>query len=48
VTAATGIDVMVHAIEAYASASANNNPLSRNLAVQALLNWPHFRPDTLA
>ncbi len=36
VTAATGIDAMVHAIEAYASASANNNPLSRNLAVQAL------------
>jgi len=36
VTAATGIDAMVHAIEAYASASANNNPLSRALAVQAL------------
>lgn len=36
VTAATGIDAMVHAIEAYASASANNNPLSRNLALQAL------------
>lgn len=36
VTAATGIDAMVHAIEAYASASANNNPLSRMLAVQAL------------
>jgi alcohol dehydrogenase class IV len=36
VTAATGIDAMVHAIEAYASASANNNPLSRTLAVQAL------------
>ena len=28
VTAATGIDAMVHAIEAYASTSANNNPLS--------------------
>jgi alcohol dehydrogenase class IV len=36
VTAATGIDAMVHAIEAYASASANNNPLSRTLALQAL------------
>ena len=36
VTAATGIDAMVHAIEAYASASANNNPLSRTLARQAL------------
>ena len=32
VTAATGIDAMVHAIEAYASASANNNPISRRLA----------------
>lgn len=36
VTAATGIDAMVHAIEAYSSANANNNPLSRMLAVQAL------------
>lgn len=36
ITAATGIDAMVHAIEAYASASPNNNPLSRMLAVQAL------------
>lgn len=36
VTAAVGIDAMVHAIEAYASASANNNPISRNLALQAL------------
>ncbi|MCV6547457.1 MAG: iron-containing alcohol dehydrogenase [Cohaesibacter sp.] len=36
VTAATGIDAMVHAIEAYASASANNNPISRILATQAL------------
>ncbi|PDT79691.1 iron-containing alcohol dehydrogenase [Sinorhizobium sp. BJ1] len=35
-TAATGIDAMVHAIEAYASRSANNNPLSRMLARQAL------------
>jgi alcohol dehydrogenase class IV len=36
VTAATGIDAMVHAIEAHASASANNNPLSRVLAREAL------------
>ena len=36
VTAATGIDAMVHAIEAFASASANNNPVSRTLALQAL------------
>ncbi|PSC04968.1 alcohol dehydrogenase [Alsobacter soli] len=36
VTAATGIDAMVHAIEAYASASPNNNPLSKMLARQAL------------
>jgi alcohol dehydrogenase class IV len=36
ITAATGIDAMVHAIEAYASASPNNNPVSRMLAVQAL------------
>ena len=36
VTAATGIDAMVHAIEAYASTCANNNPLSKVLAKQAL------------
>ena len=36
VTAATGIDAMVHAIEAYASANPNNNPISRALAVEAL------------
>lgn len=36
VTAATGVDAMVHAIEAYTSKSPNNNPLSRILAVQAL------------
>ncbi|MEP1931083.1 MAG: iron-containing alcohol dehydrogenase [Roseibium sp.] len=36
VTAATGIDAMVHAIEAYASKSANNNPVSRMLAIEAL------------
>ena len=36
ITAATGIDAMVHAIEAYTSASPNNNPMSRQLATQAL------------
>ncbi len=36
VTAATGVDAMVHAIEAYTSASANNNPVSRTLAMEAL------------
>lgn len=35
-TAATGIDAMVHAIEAYASRSPNNNPMSRMLAIEAL------------
>jgi alcohol dehydrogenase class IV len=36
VTAATGIDAIVHAIEAITSASANNNPISKTLAIQAL------------
>jgi alcohol dehydrogenase class IV len=36
VTAATGVDAMVHAIESYTSASANNNPVSRALACEAL------------
>ncbi len=36
ITAATGIDAMVHAIEAYTSRNANNNPMSKMLAVQAL------------
>tara|TARA_R100000935_G_scaffold45277_1_gene68381 strand:+ start:652 stop:1812 length:1161 start_codon:yes stop_codon:yes gene_type:complete len=36
ITAATGVDAMVHAIEAYASANANNNPLSQVLAREAL------------
>ncbi|NRA28711.1 MAG: iron-containing alcohol dehydrogenase [Parvularculaceae bacterium] len=36
VTAATGIDAMVHAIEAFTSTSANNNPLSQASAVEAL------------
>ena len=34
-TAATGIDAMVHAIEAYASRSANNNPMSRKAGAQS-------------
>lgn len=36
VTASTGIDAMVHAIEAYTSINPNNNPVSRTLATQAL------------
>ena len=36
ITAATGVDAMVHAIEAYTSRSANNNPLSKMLAKEAL------------
>lgn len=36
ITAATGIDAMVHAIEAYTSANPNNNPMSRTLAEKAL------------
>ncbi|MEM7464690.1 MAG: iron-containing alcohol dehydrogenase, partial [Pseudomonadota bacterium] len=36
ITAATGIDAMVHAIEAYASVSPNNNPMSQMLARNAL------------
>lgn len=36
ITAATGVDAMVHAIEAYASANPNNNPMSRVLAREAL------------
>jgi alcohol dehydrogenase class IV len=36
VTAATGIDAMVHAIEAFTSKSANNNPMSRLFAREAL------------
>jgi alcohol dehydrogenase class IV len=36
ISAATGVDAMVHAIEAYASKSVNNNPLSKMLAKQAL------------
>jgi len=36
VTAATGVDAMVHAIEAYTSRGANNNPMSATLAKEAL------------
>ncbi|NCU20411.1 iron-containing alcohol dehydrogenase, partial [Candidatus Falkowbacteria bacterium] len=36
ITAATGVDAMVHAIEAYVSINPNANPLSRMLARQAL------------
>lgn len=36
ITAATGIDAMVHAIEAFTSRSANNNPVSKMLAMEAL------------
>jgi alcohol dehydrogenase class IV len=36
ITAATGVDAMVHAIEAFASKNANNNPLSAILAREAL------------
>lgn len=36
VTAPTGVDAMVHAIEAYASSNPNNNLISRTLAREAL------------
>ena len=36
ITAATGIDAMVHAIEGYASINSNNNPISKMLAIEAL------------
>ncbi len=36
VTAATGVDAMVHAIEAFTSTSPNNNPISQGLAREAL------------
>ncbi|MCZ4255491.1 iron-containing alcohol dehydrogenase [Sulfitobacter sp. G21635-S1] len=36
ITAATGVDAMVHAIEAFTSKSPNNNPISQTLAKEAL------------
>jgi len=36
ITAATGVDAMVHAIESYASVNANNNPVSKLLPREAL------------
>lgn len=54
ITAATGIDAMVHAIESYTSTNANNNPMSQGLATRALeLLAPNLRtavaqPDNLA
>ena len=36
VSAATGVDAMVHAIEAYTSVNANNNLISKSLAREAL------------
>ena len=36
ITASTGIDAMVHAIEAYTSTNPNNNPISKILSIEAL------------
>ena len=36
ITASTGIDAMVHAIEAYTSINQNNNPISKLLAIESL------------
>ena len=36
ITAVTGIDAMVHAIEAYTSINQNNNPISKLLAIESL------------
>lgn len=36
ITAATGVDAMVHAIEAYTSVNQNNNPISKLLAIESL------------
>ena len=36
ITASTGIDAMVHAIEAFTSINANNNPVSKMLSIEAL------------
>ncbi len=36
ITASTGIDAMVHAIEAYTSINPNNNPISKMLSIESL------------
>ena len=36
ITASTGIDAMVHAIEAFTSVNPNNNPISKMLSIEAL------------
>ena len=36
ITASTGIDAIVHAIEAYTSTNPNNNPISKMLSIEAL------------
>ena len=36
ITASTGIDAMVHAIEAYTSINPNNNPISKMFSIEAL------------
>ncbi len=42
-TASTGIDAMVHAIEAYASSNKNNNVISKMLAIEALkITWKFY------
>lgn len=47
ITAATGVDAMVHAIEAFTSASPNNNPMSQQLAVEALRLLGHHITDAV-
>lgn len=41
ISAATGVDAMVHAIEAYTSRAANQNPISKLLAREALVLLGH-------
>ena len=36
ITASTGVDAMVHAIEAFTSINSNNNPVSKMLSIEAL------------
>ncbi|MEE2774555.1 MAG: iron-containing alcohol dehydrogenase [Pseudomonadota bacterium] len=48
IAAATGIDAMVHAIEAYTSENSNNNHLSKLLAKEALMLLGHaIKPAVL-